>query len=60
MKYGLRKPRSLTKAAAAARALVFGLVERLRWIRVAPEALAAIFSICRPVVQRGAGLSAAA
>ncbi len=60
VRYGLRKPRSLTKAAAAARALVFGLVERLRWIRVAPEALAAICSIRRPVVQRGAGLSAAA
>jgi len=60
VRYGLRKPRSLSKAAAAARALIFGLVERLRWIRVAPEALAAIFSIRRPVVQRGAGLSAAA
>ena len=60
VRYGLRKPRSLSKAAAAARALVFGLVKRLRWIRVAPESLAAIFSICRPVVQRGAGLSAAA
>ncbi|MDQ3246748.1 MAG: transposase, partial [Pseudomonadota bacterium] len=33
VRYGLRKPRSLSKAAAAARALVFGLVERLRWIR---------------------------
>ncbi len=60
VRYGLRKPRSLSKAAAAARALVFGLVERLRWIRIAPEALAAIFWIRQPVVQRGAGLSAAA
>ena len=67
LRYGLRKPRSLTakavKAAAALRALVFALVECLRPPRAdlaAPGATFSIFSSRRPVDRRGSALPAAA
>jgi transposase len=60
LKYGLRKPRSLTRAAAAARALVLALAEWLWSICAGPDALAAIFSLRRPAVRRESASSAAA
>jgi transposase len=62
--YGLRKPRGLSaKAAAAARALFFGLVDWVRSIRVGLEALGASLSLMPPrqvPARRPPPLSAAA
>jgi len=52
VKYGLPKPRSLSKAATAAGALLFELMQRLGLIFGVVRSIAAILSTRRPVSQR--------
>jgi transposase len=59
LKYGLRKPRSLAKAAGAACALLFALVQWLGSIVALVRSIAAVPSSRRPVPQRNPSLAAA-
>jgi transposase len=59
LKYGLRKPRSLAKAAAAACALLFALVEWLGSIFAVVRLIVASLSSRRPMLQRNPSPSAA-
>jgi len=59
LRYGLRKPRSLGRAAAAACAFVFALVEWLGSICGVVRPIAAILAPRRPMSQRNPLLSAA-
>ena len=60
LKYGLRKPRGLSKAAAAACGLVFALVQWLWSNWAAVRVIGAAFSLRRLAFHRGSALPAAA